>query len=82
MSSIKKDELEKRAGEIPMLISKLQEEYNQVLGYLKCLQDIEESKKSDKKKQFNALSSGGGREIKEIYHGSNTRFDHKESLPV
>lgn len=50
MSSIKKDELEKRAGEIPMLISKLQEEYNQVLGYLKCLQDIEESKKSDKKK--------------------------------
>ena len=50
MSGPKKEDLEKRAMEIPQLISKLTEEYNQVLGYLKCLQNMEENKKPVKKK--------------------------------
>tara|TARA_R100001530_G_scaffold136338_2_gene116540 strand:+ start:1548 stop:1718 length:171 start_codon:yes stop_codon:yes gene_type:complete len=52
-NGLKKEDIEKRVMEIPQLISKLTEEYNQLLGYLKCLRDIEgpEDKIKDKEKK-------------------------------
>lgn len=44
------EELQKRVNEIPQIIDKLTVEYNQLLGYLQCLTDIEDDKKVEKKK--------------------------------
>ena len=44
------EELEKRVNEIPQIIDKLTVEYNQLLGYLQCLKDIDEDQVEKKKK--------------------------------
>ena len=44
-----KEEIEKRIKEIPQIIDKLNIEYNQLIGYLQCLKDIEGTKTEKKK---------------------------------
>ena len=48
--SITKEDAQKRAEEIPNMITKLNAEYNQLLGYMEGLKVLEE-KKDDKKKK-------------------------------
>ena len=45
-----KEDLQKRINEIPQIIDKLTNEYNQLLGYLQCLKDIEDDTVEKKKK--------------------------------
>tara|TARA_Y100000310_G_C20172184_1_gene574187 strand:- start:143 stop:298 length:156 start_codon:yes stop_codon:yes gene_type:complete len=49
--SLKKEEIEKRIREIPTIITKLTEECNQLLGYLKCLEDLDTSPQKNKKEK-------------------------------
>jgi|TARA_Y100000034_G_C6663363_1_gene290913 tetrahydromethanopterin S-methyltransferase subunit G len=47
--SLTLEQVEKRIEEIPNLISRLNAEYNQLLGYKEGLKSVENSKKDNKK---------------------------------
>ena len=48
--SVTKEDAQKRIEEIPNMITKLNSEYNQLLGYIEGLK-VSEEKKDDKKKK-------------------------------